>query len=157
MRPHPQIRKVVKWGGAVLAVVLCAVVSWSRSHAVTWNSSALYPNVRLAVAGGAVTLANERTGYVGEVLKFWPAYPRGRGVKFGLLWMPRWGTSGRDLFVSIPLWIPALLACMPAALTLHSNFIATRRRERAHLCHGCSYDRTGLTLTAPCPECGKTA
>lgn len=58
-----------------------------------------------------------------------------------------------------PLWpgfvINSLLFASPwLAITMVPPALITRLRRRRNLCEACAYDRRGLALGAPCPECG---
>lgn len=57
--------------------------------------------------------------------------------------------------VSIPFWLPCLLAATPLAW----HFLPAHRRARrkaASLCVHCGYSRAALPDAQPCPECGHT-
>ncbi|MFA6046789.1 MAG: hypothetical protein WC718_17540 [Phycisphaerales bacterium] len=53
----------------------------------------------------------------------------------------------------LPLWLPLLLAAVPAGLLWRTDLRAARRVTKGH-CKSCGYDRRGLS--GPCPECGTT-
>jgi len=108
MKPHPRIRKAIKWGGAAVTVLL--VVLWIEAIR------------EMLVTGGE---------------------PRPRG-----LW--RWLDGSKVC------GIPPLAAVVTTIVTLVAWTLDSdaRRRERAHLCAKCGYDRTGILKDAKCPECG---
>ena len=149
MRPHPRIRKSVKWTGAVVSVLLLAVwitsAWWYVSWWFRWGDS-------MAVGGGAA--------YVGHNILDIP--PAARGAHYGLStgtpftwWFAdyKYGAGGHMV---IPLWSPVFLALLPTVAAWHLDTL-TRRRAGVNLCPKCNYDRTGLAPGAVCPECGTAA
>jgi hypothetical protein len=88
----------------------------------------------------------------------WRAYPPDllpssmRACLSSLKWLPGWGRGSgarRNWFwVSVPIWIPLLLAAVPTAVL----FWRDRRYPRGH-CQNCGYNLTG-NVSARCPECG---
>lgn len=153
MRPHPRIRKTIKWGGVAATSLFIAL--WLGS---AFASIMIEPVnfVILTVSRGRVGvfdyrfLAVSRTGTRQAVQ---PTNP------VGLNWTMdihpnslRWGDVPRYIF---PLWPLALIS-------LAGTVAAWRHDRRARLaeigtCQYCSYSRKGLSLTTPCPECGRPA
>ena len=64
----------------------------------------------------------------------------------------QWDTYHRPGNLKFPL-LPAALALLIAPLTF---WIITRPRRPGH-CRNCDYNRAGLPITTPCPECGNPA
>lgn len=63
-------------------------------------------------------------------------------------------TAGKSVgFVSAPLWMVIVASGVPGVLLWRS---CLKDRARHGHCPWCSYDRTGLAPSAPCPECGRT-
>jgi hypothetical protein len=169
MKPHPRIRKTIKWSGA--AVTLLLVVVWIGSG---WRT------VRMVVAKGvAVSVADGRV-----VFERFPELPA------SVLNQSRWfelNSAGFDYLKPVthaepfsnwsyhigwgmgrhergpwwslfyfPLWIPAvLLASVILVINVRGRF--ARRRARLNLCPKCNYDRAGIAKDAVCPECGASA
>jgi hypothetical protein len=154
MRPHPRIRKTVKWGGAVVTVLLVVVWIGSGWISRTW------------------CFRSGRTLVV-EAGELWCIYPLKSSFQltpeeiemlegnngwhsFRFFWSPQWDRNKVTTRVNCPLWIPILITILPTAIAWRLDALA-RRRERAarlNLCPKCNYDRAGLAKGAVCPECG---
>ena len=150
MKPHPKIRKTIKWTGAAVTVLL--VVAW--------------------IAGGRVGAYwmchnGARIGFLrGALLVDWfPSGLRvsGRGLEkgFSLFSEPELQSQGwmsvhdRGMgpTILVPLWMLAVFALIPTWFAWRRDALANRR-VRLNLCPKCNYDRTGLAAGAVCPECG---
>jgi hypothetical protein len=154
MRPHPRIRKTIKWGGAAVTVLL--VVVWIGSGWVfVTHSGGEDPFVE--IRGGEFSFSQPGPGPV--VSRTTCGLNAHRVCQ---TWLPRWngGSSGGlanwHLELNIPLWLPVVAFAIPtaAAWVYESRY---RRRAKLNLCPHCGYDRTGLAggAGAVCPECGK--
>jgi hypothetical protein len=161
MKPHPRIRKTIKWGGAAVTALLVMVWIWSAWwHGFLWNSGRHWLDVSL----GRVTIA----------FQTWP-HPPEDGAGFTTLnpamtgWrnlvqapVPTWETNGlgpNGWAISLPLSLPTFAFIVVSALACRFDALA-RRRERAarlNLCPKCNYDRAGIAADAKCPECGSAA
>ena len=158
MKPHPRIRKTVKWGGAAVTVLLLVVWIGSGWYLVSFTHGDYW----VKVSSGCATLTHETRplfggqngwhaesvvspppGYPGYQRWYWkPAYWR--------TYYP-WETSW-----SVSLWAPSLAAGFFASIAWAAEILARRRARRwVHLCSNCRYDRTGLAAGAVCPECGR--
>ena len=143
MKPHPRIRKTVKWGGAVVSVVLLAAWVGCNWWWVQWKA-----------AGGGVVIVSAGRITVGDVgsggsFSGWKV-----GTYRGALewwYMSNW--TGSVWWIDTPLWIPVVPTLLVTAAAWRMD-LALRRRERMGKCAKCGYDRTGLALGAVCPECG---
>jgi len=159
-------RRVAKWAGAVICVVIAAAFSlgvgrsFGRTH--YWST----PRVHGAVAhfrtvmifAGALHFSRSETA---------DEAPEPEGAEWfwqeasnTIHWWPAWGTV--DAW--IPLWIPFALFAIPTALLWRSDHLATKR-ARIGRCPRCNYDLSGLSPatttgdpaeTALCPECGES-
>jgi hypothetical protein len=148
----------VKWGGAVVAVLL--VVVWIRSG---WYSCGDFhfgrDRVELvdglmivnhhdpdrgplgepsAILKGGTGLAPQRAPFH---LSLGYSFSEARGL-FGVYFVPMW---------------PLPLAFVLASGIAWRLDILARRRARLNHCPKCSYDRIGLATGAKCPECGAEA
>jgi hypothetical protein len=161
MKPHAWPRRwlrVARWTG--IAVCLALVAAWGLSLPLflKWESGS---SRFVWVGWGAVGV-----GYVDA-----PAFavnnptvhwsPLSRGFYFrpnqgtDAVWWLRFQTVGTPVFnrmVTVPLWMPLLLAGAPTAL-LWRPHLRIRRRMRLGHCPGCGYDRRGLAAEIKCPEC----
>lgn len=155
MKPHPRMRKTIKWGGAAAVLVLVVVWTWS---VYVWRIripnrfslppyAQLSPSLEVTLGEGHLRfdLAADVLPSPGETqwpgpwrLSLWPFYSR--------------GASGH--YLTIPLASSAMVFFFFAAVAWRLDTLA-HRRTRRNLCQKCHYDRTGLAVDAVCPECGK--
>jgi len=151
MKPHPRIRKTVKWGGAVGTVLL--LVLWVASARLEISFAPLSEYDGFA-KGGTVQLRSLRGGgpnadsfifYVAH--RFKPAPP----FQWNLWAFSR--SRGGSWVLAFPIWAPLIVAAVSTGIVWRLD-IAARRRSRANACPNCNYDRTGLAPAAVCPECG---
>ncbi len=155
MRPHPRIRKTIKWGGAAATLVLVAAWIASAWWDAGWLSA---PGCSLGINRGCVSF--ERTDSPPRMRGFnIDSYIDSRGSRFhGFTWWVysyRLRLSRRIMHtVGVPLWIPAAPLLLATAAAWRLDTLA-RRRARAGHCPSCGYDLTGLIAPAPCPECGR--
>ncbi len=163
MRPHPQIRKMVKWGGVVLAAAAtwqlfqsarhARFLTWSRPGEASflWSSQGALSYTTVPQPGPVVTgAAGSRWAPDGWG---WGSYP----IKTpSTVWRPVYRIAPGDTCIQLPLWILTSVGMLASATAWRLDTLA-RRRAKIGACPGCSYDRTGLAATAPCPECGKAA
>ena len=150
MKPHPRppyIRKTTKWGGAAVTVLLVGVLVASRWWSLVYvhSSHIGWSGVRNGFAGGFWCDGRYASGEPGMHLD--------RNPHTGLLWSPRWRVTDLDTTFFVPLWIPATLT-LAATVTAWRLDTRARRRDRECRCSKCNYDRTGITPSAVCPECG---
>ena len=147
MKPHPRIRKAVKWGGAAATVLLvvvwigsgCGFLEYRTASGRVWGILAGGITVeRHSAPGGAPLPAQWMSGRT----------PYHMGWNGGVSENPPWWWG---LFV--PLWPFAVVSAICTAAAWRLDTLA-RRRARLNLCPKCSYDRTGLAPGAFCPECG---
>jgi hypothetical protein len=148
VKPHPRIRKAVKWGGVVVSVGLVAAWVVSGWWSVVWWSKR---GDCAGIAMGGVL--------IGRVDYDVPAKDRGLNIDRALTKNFQWwfwaGGHNRPSTwqVMVPLWVPAGVAMAAAAGAWRLDALA-RRRARVGFCCGCGYDRAGLAAGAVCPECG---
>ena len=151
MKPHPRIRKTIKWGGAAVTVLLVVVWIGSGFGRFGYIDSARW----FIVTRGAVSL------FSFENRPLWPG--DGKFIfEYDPVKLSSWWFStdkfGYALIVTIPLW-PFLSAfSLSSAFAWRLDTLA-RRRAKLNLCAKCGYDRTGLIGGkdgggAKCPECG---
>jgi hypothetical protein len=144
MKPHPRIRKTVKWGGAACVVGLCVIVFVSRWWCIVWPRA---DGLWWDVGCGCTTIGYDKYG-LNE-----PGLRLARVARPGWDWWFDWGPASNGWQYDLPLWIPAALLLVLVAIAWRLDAIAFLR-EHPHLCRKCRYDRTGLQPGTPCPECG---
>lgn len=148
MKPHPRMRKTVKWVGPLLTVLLIVGSIGSGWLAPEWIDT---KGSQYGIWAGRVYYMQRantgfRPGFNWFNEKIGPGY-------HWAWWFYADNTLLWGWRICIPLWAPALASLVATMLAWRFDLIA-RRRDRAHLCRGCNYDRTGLPAGAVCPECG---
>lgn len=148
MKPHPKIRKTVKWAGAFLTPLL--VASWIASM-VLWMQWWFIKDWMFVAGEGGIGLAHF-SGF-GEVES-----PLAWGVKSF-----EWGRVGWFYHYSNAHWsvtgVPVWSLSVPALLTtVVASYFDTlaRRRTRMGACKNCGYDLSATFPTSICPECGSS-
>jgi hypothetical protein len=143
MKPHPKIRKTIKWGGAAVTVLLVVV----------WIGSGFRDFGRCTQRGYWV---HAGWGTIG-VGRLFDGFPQGawfaRSRAQGMSWWYPECSNPIGWHAQAPVWalvIPVLVLTV-TAWVLEGQ--AARRRRRGR-CPKCNYDRTGLAPDAKCPECG---
>lgn len=149
MRPHPRIRKVVKWGGIVVTTLIAA--AWCA----TFTRGVMYyrqPIGCAAMGGGGIVLVYYMSATNSDLepgLSAWTHMGASGGWFDG-----QWNTE--LIGVRFPLLVPLVLVALPTALAWRLDTLA-RRRAKVNACPACGYDRSGLARSSPCPECGTSA
>jgi hypothetical protein len=139
----------VKWGGAVVSVVLLVVWVGSRWYDGVW----WWGRGEVSVYAGLI--------WVQYDTRQPPPYGLGSGWKVRA-YVPdfRWWfgsyTLGSGQTVYVPLWPVCMLAISASVIAWRLDTLA-RRRARAGFCPKCDYNRAGLAPNAVCPECGTPA
>ncbi len=148
MNPYQRIRKTIKWGGAVVTVLLAAAWISCIWTCVTWrHASRPALGVWAIWHGGVVQMGNDSGGVAGAA--GWRCY-----VFPALLnWKPEFGYSVGYWEFVLPLWIPVAISLTLTATAWRLDALA-RRRARVGFCPKCNYDRSGLAAGTVCPECG---
>ena len=165
MKPHPRIRKTIKWGCAAVTVLLVVVWIGSGWGYASWSSPR---GDHAAVFGG---MARVRFVLDEQVVRNPPPLapgedrrrqwigPAGWDWRFRFDGTPRHESrfefraiDGFEL-VDVPIW--PLPVCTGAMwLWAWRRDLVTRYRNSVKHCPKCNYDRTGLASGAVCPECG---
>jgi hypothetical protein len=142
MKPHPRIRKTIKWGGSVVTALL--VVVWIGSG--WWWCDWLNEDgtVMVGVQAGSVHVGSGNPQTIPGV-GGWCA-----GLKDSSL---DWTIDRSPSWLALPLWMPSGL-CLCVVIAAWRLDTLAHRRARLNLCRKCNYDRAGLAAGAVCPECG---
>jgi hypothetical protein len=147
MKVRRRVRLLGAW--ACGAVFFLSVAGWvfTRFYQVFWYEPSghvlfcLYRGqIGISVSGVATPPGPRRPVPVSAAIQVpWDWYPDlGFGINPAMLWL------------SIPLWLPALLA--PTLVLMVWG--PWRQRIGPGCCTKCGYDRAGLTESVKCPECG---
>lgn len=146
MKPHPRIRKTIKWSGAAASLLLLVAWIGSGFRYLGYVTSNGYG---VEVSAGWMWLSRDKALPPKRVgpLSVHPA----RFHLFGW-WFERYDTSA-ECGVAVPVWLMGACALVPTIVAWRSDARANRR-ERAGKCPKCRYDRAGLATHAVCPECG---
>ncbi|MFN0010903.1 MAG: hypothetical protein ACKVS8_04580 [Phycisphaerales bacterium] len=155
MKPHPRIRKAVKWGGLVATLLLTVAWIGSGWQHLSWHSQFDHPmtyvghQVIVSLDGGQMAVY-ERLSPSGAV-----SYLGGHWARFTGPFNWWFGTvyTSRRYGLAIPIWLLVLPVLIPTALAWRLDHVA-RRRARIGACPTCGYDRRGIAATVACPECG---
>jgi hypothetical protein len=150
MKPHPRIRKTIKWGGAAVTLLLVVAWAWSGRYTVgVWWASPRSPpwEYSLALSAGSIQLIRSDQYFGTE-----SGYTGVHRHRNGILWRAFW-RNGSPMVVLLPLWFVAAPSLLTTVLAWRLDALA-RRRARLGFCPICHYDRTGLAEPAICPECG---
>ena len=182
MKPHPRIRKTIKWGGAVVTVLLVSLPFVLMGLFVLTAARLLQPEGAVVV-GIALSCVPYLFFGVGALVaslanplrraRLWMSLPAvGVGVFHSAVFINHvqalkapWGSPNPPsisadqatglafVFSSIVAITITVVWCAVVLLTV---FHLASRRARLNLCPtgGCNYDRTGLAIGAKCPECG---
>jgi hypothetical protein len=149
VKPHPRIRKTVKWGGAVVCVAMVIVWIGSAWWWVTWwNKSGTI----LSIVGGRVEASEIKYSNPGVQN---PGLHVQRIPRIFFWWF-QWKDSSAEWVALLPIWPLILLLAAMSVAAWHLDRLA-RRRARVGHCPTCNYDRLGLPGASPCPECGAVA
>ena len=140
IRRRSRVRRIAKWTGLVVCVVIVAawVVSLSRLIAYSFGF------VAVGLVFGGLSIQPMNSGFVG--------FFQGRySANYVLLIPQRQELTAPVPYpgVSIPLWIPFLLIAIPTVIAWRRG----RPPPHGH-CKNCGYDLTG-NVSGRCPECGE--
>lgn len=157
MKPHPKIRKILKWVGTVLTLALLAVQvgsGWLGLFRCDYRG----PRIETAVSSGQVmviyrskpvtTLPNPawETGFLRVFIaarEFTWVFVRPGGIVYS-----------KTQRASVPAWYLVLAAAIPTLIAWRLDWSA-RRRMLQGSCPHCKFNLAGLRENAVCPECGK--
>ncbi|HEX2838324.1 MAG TPA: hypothetical protein VHN77_09385 [Phycisphaerales bacterium] len=156
MRPHPRIRKTIKWGGLFFALAMVLFVALNTQRTVNWGWERKAATTYLHLSQGVLIFGNmplPSDQWDFGLIPGWAFYPVNSAA---IRWWPSSSSNPYGSIIAVPLWIPALASSMLSALAWRLDTLATRRAKLG-ACPTCSYPRTGLAPSAPCPECGAAA
>jgi hypothetical protein len=157
MKPHPKLRKTIKWGGAAVTVLLVVVWIGSGWVWVSWNPHPLTRSIsdrqrHVSVAGGCICSSSFKA-MAGVIL---PSGVDAGRMQRSFRWIPEyWGSYTSDRLV-VPLWPACMISGLLTGAAWRLDTLAHRRAGgRLNLCPKCNYNRAGIAKDAVCPECGE--
>jgi hypothetical protein len=153
MKPHPRIRKTIKWGGA--AVTLLLVVVWIGARR-WYGGICRLPTFCCYTGAGQVRVGWDEPWSIRPAIKEWHTFHQStlpfkwwfNGYRTRYSMGAAAGTTRTA--VDIPIWFLAAVTGGLSAIAWRLD----RRGSSAGHCPKCNYDRTGIAADAKCPECG---
>ena len=145
-------RRVLKWAVPALVAALIIANAASESwHLACYRASGFELSI-VARAAWFKWHDPHDPLFGGSASSYWSL---GRNTNNSGSWFgsPGVTTTPHYRLVYVPLWLPTLVAALPAGIL----WLCDRRRLRRGLCPACGYNLSGLPPAAPCPECGKAA
>src|SRR5207244_1377755 len=130
MKPHPGIRKTVKWGGAAVTVLLVVVWIGSGWWVAGWSTNDAHC---FQVSAGRF------------IASYFPSNKAMRGwtpacgifpLPSAFEWSPAFNSHHGGWGLLVPLWIPTLSTSAASVLAWRLDTLA-RRRARLNLCPQC--------------------
>jgi hypothetical protein len=143
----------LRWTTAALAVILAACWITMLWVGVRWEGKAFKTYYSCDVARGALSIEyydEDKSSVMSG--SSWTLLKRVSPMKWGIIYSPHGGFMPTRLWIVIPLWLPFFLLCAVSAAPW--GHLVHWLRRRANRCPCCGYDRTGLTRSTKCPECG---
>ena len=145
MRSRTAIRKLFKWGGAALTVVLLS----ARVGSAWWYVvSPTFGDQQFGLGLGRLSWLTDSTSRTAVGSWYWRSCS-----KFPFFWWFGYSTTPRGSGLYIPVWPLLLLTLMGTRSAWRADRLA-RREARRGLCSKCGYALSGLAPGAVCPECG---
>jgi hypothetical protein len=144
MKPHPRIRKTIKWGGAAVTLLLVAAWIGSGWREVGWVSRS---GRGVSVGAGVLAFTDSPPSAVG-----WWTQPERQPRE----WWFRSFSIGTFKWRYVPLWLPTVGLFVGTTIAWRLD-VRARHIARLNLCPKCHYYRAGLAAEAKCPECGSAA
>jgi hypothetical protein len=145
------MRRAAKWAGTSIGAMIVAAYVVS----VWWGVACGVPlNITVGIGYGAAIVGWNYPEYSLD-----PEYGRLQSEYLdppdweNFCWLPECVLDRSVGGVSVPLWIPFILAAVPTGLLWRADRRAARRGMAGH-CADCGYDRASLGADAKCPECG---
>jgi hypothetical protein len=150
MKRRPRLRRILKWAGTAVCLLLIGLFALSMRYQVDWKNPDA--SVHLAFWAGHVILDSSATA---RPLMSRPGWHFGRisGPLRDLAAVPFrppsvYWSAGR-IRLECPLWIPLVLAAAPTVILWRRD----RHRPPPGHCQKCGYNLTG-NVSGRCPECG---
>jgi hypothetical protein len=147
MKPHPRIRKGIKWGGVVVTLLLTMI--WIES---TWWCAVcrVWSDVGIGVVSGQIRAVRSRNISIRSALY---RAPVGEPFEWSCRYiLPNRIDKYRFWMIFFPIWPLILVVAVVTLIAWRSEILADR--DGVNLCSKCRYNRAGIAGDARCPECG---
>ena len=143
-RRPPKLRRIAKWVGLGLCVVILCLGAWSTTHGLLRGWLSLHsPSRFILITDGQLSV---RWGPPWDKHDpGWSIEPHGFSLVLGT---PDFYFSSGYWSVQLPLWLPLVIVAIPTAILWHRD-----RPPRKGYCLHCGYNLTG-NESGVCPECG---
>ncbi len=139
----------MKWGGAVVSVLL--VVVWIGSGWICLERRGVPDSYALEAGSFHYDTWNQVGREWGIFTDGWEICRRTTPFR----WWYRWESPRGTIFRDIPIWPVAMSSLIAAIAAWRLEVLAHKRSSTT--CSKCSYSRTGLPRATVCPECGAAA
>jgi len=146
VKPHPRTRSTVKWGGAVVATLLAALIGVSR----WWWVDLELGRYTLGLSDGQILVFSFENSWRWDVRVGRVNLPYHADWKHAGRFPARVGATGGYA----PAWILPACLLVPTVLAWYLDIRAKRRALGVGRCRKCRYDLRGLPAGSRCPECG---
>lgn len=155
MRPHPRIRKVVKWGGLAVGSAIVTLMVLTSGSEWAWGWWQPGRARRICACEGVVTYWSFPAPESPRPMVVTPGWQSRRTGAYRIRWWIDRLQVSTGTFAQFPLWMPASASLMLTGTVWYLE-IRDLRRARVGLCRACGYDLAGLSGAATCPECGNS-
>ena len=135
MKRRSRFRRVAKWTGLVLCVLVLAMTWFTHTQPLVFQ------------AGHGFQMGMGRF----TVRILWTASGKATIAWDAVTLTPTYSIRANDFHLGFPAWLAILAVALPTAILWYRD----RRPPKGH-CQRCGYDLTG-NVTGVCPECGSRA
>ena len=147
MRRRSRTRRVLKWVGLALCVVLASTYALS-GYRLEWTQLDGGRTIRVMAGYVQYGWASGGIRYGRLLYRDGQRFRASRLPGWPVLWWPPIDVFGSGGKVRVMLWVPLLVIAAPTALLWYRD-----RRIPAGHCQNCGYDLTG-NVSGICSECG---
>ncbi len=141
MKRQQRTRRVLKWAGLVVSILLVVAFPVSRwaAFGCTWGAEACCFSAGALLFFQASRATSAPHGWVHR-----------QSVTPRVCWLPGTTHGRMGAGFALPLWIPLVLIALPTSVLWWRD----RRGVLPGYCQKCGYNLTG-NISGRCPECGE--